>query len=139
MSMEILHVSLIPAPQYFALMEAVEALPLKKRTRWHGFVKDAQGVKHKVYFNSKDLIFKHCSIWVTLKPSGSEILADFIEYDSLVVKDQTERLSAAYKRGGHDAAIQEHSHMVDEAATGNHRSKFQKIRVPTKPGEPVRA
>jgi hypothetical protein len=131
-------VSLIPEDGFRALMNAVEALPLKRRTKWHGFIRDTNGVKHKVHFINGRLVFKRHSVWVTLKPLGTEHFADSVEYAAQNIKGHHERMTAAYKHGGHAAARQEHNRMVNEAATGNHRSKPHKVSIPTGPGEPVR-
>jgi hypothetical protein len=131
-------VSFIPDSHFFALMEVVEALPLKKRAKWRGFVQDANGVNHKVHFIDRQLVFKYHSKWITLKPNGDEHLADAIQHTDQRTKDQYERIAAAYERGGLAAATQEHDRLVHEAATGNHRSKPHKVKVPTRPGNPVR-
>ena len=136
--MEVIDVAFISEPSYLSLMDSVTALPLKKRAKWHGFVRDTNGVRNKVHFINGQLRVKEHSIWVTLEPLGSEFRADSVEYATQNLRGQHERMTAAYKHGGHAAVRQEHNRMVDEAATGNHRSKPHKVSIPTGPGEPVR-
>jgi hypothetical protein len=138
MSVNVLDVSFISDASYRSLLDSVMALAPKKRSKWHAIVQTSTGVRSKVHYMSEQLVVKDRSNWVTLKPLGSEHLADSIEYSTSRERDQHERLATAYARGGDAAAVQEHSRMVDEAATGNHRGKPHKISVRTRPGEPVR-
>jgi glucose-6-phosphate 1-dehydrogenase len=135
---EILHVSFIPESNFFALMNEVEALPPRKRSKWHKVIQDASGVKHKMYFIDRQLTFKHNSIWIVVKPQGEMDLADTIEYANQSVQRQNERIFAAQQHGGFAAAFQEHERLVEEAATGNHHTKPRKVKIPTAPGQPVR-
>ena len=138
MSQEPLDVALLPDRQFFQLMGEVEALPLRKRAKWHGFLRDTNGVKHRVHFINRQLVIKFQSSCVTVRPTSDQHLND-VGFDSPTVEEKNERLNTAYQRGGQDELLAEHNRMVHEAATGNHRSKSHKMRVPTKAGEPVRA
>ena len=139
MSVITLDVAFIPDPIFYGFMDEVEALPLRKRAKWHGFVRDTNGMKRKVHFIDRQLVVKDQSKWLTLMPSGDEHLASEVEFESAGLEEQHRRLRRAYERGGHVAEKQEHDRLVDEAATGNHRSKPHKISIPTRPGEPVRS
>jgi hypothetical protein len=139
MSQTTLNVSLIPDDTFFDFMCEINALPVRKQAKWHGFLRDTNGMKRKVHFIDRQLVIKDQSTWITLKPSGDEHLASEVEFASASVEEQHRRLRRAYERGGLVAEKQEHDRLVDEAATGNHRSKPHKIRVPTRPGEPVRS
>ena len=132
-------VTLIPPIVFFKLMDEVEALPLRKRSKWHGSVKDVTGAKRNVYYVAPGkLVMKDGSEWIQLKPDCKELEQDII-FDSPEVEAQHSRATRAYERGGWIEVGREHERMVAENATGNHHSKPHKIRVPTKAGEPVRA
>ena len=139
MSQTTLDIFPIPDDQYFDFMCEIYALPVRKQAKWRGFLQDTNGVKHRVHFVNDELVFKHKSTWITAKPTSDEYLNRIVDYENPNGKDQHQRMARAYKSGGIVAAQQEHDRMVEEAATGNHRSKLHKIRVPTKAGEPVRA
>ena len=133
------NVALIPPIQFFSLMDEVEALPMRKRSKWHGFVKDMSGVKRKVYYRAPgQLVLKDHSELIQLKPTD-EALDHYLVFDNQESEDMHRRWMGAYERGGWAEVSREHDRMVAENATGNHRSKSHKIRVPTKAGEPVRA
>jgi hypothetical protein len=132
-------VALIPPIQFFSLMDEVEALPMRKRSKWHGFIKDVSGVKRKVFYEAPgQLLLKSGSEWIQLQPTD-KALEKHIVFDSQKCADAHSRWIRAYERGGWAETEREHDRMVAENATGNHRSKSHKIRVPTKAGEPVRA
>jgi hypothetical protein len=133
-----LTVSLLPDQHYSRLMAEIEALPLRKRAKWHGLLTSSDGVKHKIYYVNGELVFKKCSEWITVKPQSEQHLQD-VEYVNPAIEAEHERLNAAYQRGGHEAEVAEFERLAREAATGNHRSKPSKIRVPTRAGEPARA
>ena len=133
------NVCLIPPICFFKLMDEVEALPLRKRSKWHGSLKDLTGAKRKVYYVAPgQLVMKHGSKWIQLKPTCKE-LEQHINFYSPEDEAKHSRWIRAYERGGWVEAEREHERMVAENATGDHRSKPHKIRVPTKAGEPVRA
>ena len=138
MSMETIDISLMNTPIYLSLMDEIMALPERKQAKWRGFVQDTNGVKHRLHFINGELVFKHHSKWITLKPQGLDELFHDLEYNDPIIEEQHRRLNKAYEHGGIVAEQEEHNRMVDEAATGNHRSKPHKIKVPTKSGEPVR-
>jgi len=133
-----LAVSLIPDRHFFQLMGEVEALPLRKRSKWHGFLQSLDGAKRKVHFVDGQLVFKHCSEWITVKPQSDQYLNDIV-FECPATEAEHERLNSAYRRGGHEEGVAEFERIATETATGNHRSKPSKIRVPTRAGEPVRA
>jgi len=139
MSEAAIEVSFIPDPHFFALRSELEKLPLRKQPKWKGFVQDGNGVIHRVYFRNGEMFFKHLSRWIMVRPRSDEDLNDIVAYESPAVEEQCGRLNGAYERGGSRAEVQEHYRLIAEAATGNHRSKPHKVRVPTKAGEPVRA
>ena len=136
--METIDVSLIPEPIFFGFMGEVEALPLRKRAKWRAFIQDTNGVKHRVHFVNGELVFKNQSKWIALKPLGDQHLNDIVGYDDPRTEEHHRRLNRAYERGGIVEVQEEHDRLVNEAATGNHRSKPHKVKVPTRPGEPVR-
>jgi hypothetical protein len=133
-----LTVSIVPDQHYYRLMAEIEALPLQKRAKWHGMLTSSDGVKHKTYYVDGELVFKNCSEWITVKPQSEQHLQD-VKYMKPALEAAHERLNVAYQRGGHEAEVEEFKRLAHEAATGNHRSKPSKIRVPTGAGEPVRA
>jgi hypothetical protein len=133
-----LAVSLIPDRHFFQLMDEVEALPLRKRSKWHGFLQSIDGAKRKVHFVDGQLVFKHCSEWIMVKPHSDQYLNE-VAFECPVAEAEHNRLNSAYQRGGQEERDAEFERLANEAATGNHRSKPSKIRVPTKAGEPVRA
>jgi hypothetical protein len=138
MSQESLTVSFIPDRDFHDLMQEVDALPLRKRCKWHGTIRSTDGTNLRVRFIDGQLVFKYCSEQITLKPESDQYLND-IEFLNPVYEAQHERLNRAYQRGGYEAASAEFDRITREEATGNHRSKPRKIKVPTKAGEPVRA
>ena len=132
-------VALIPPIQFFKLMDDVEALPMRKRTKWHGSIKDVCGVKRNVYYVAPgQLLMKLGSEWIQLKPVD-KALERHVVFDRPETEVQHSRWIRAYERGGLDEADREHGRLVAENATGNHRSKPHKIRVHSRPGEPARA
>jgi hypothetical protein len=138
MSQERVLVMFIPDCDFNDFMLEVDALPLRKRTKWHGLLQDTNGVTHRVRFINGALVFKHCSRWITLKPLTDQYLHN-ITFSNPVVEAHLERMNSAYQRGGEEAEAAEFDNITREEATGNHRSKPRKIKVPTKAGEPVRA
>ena len=132
-------VALIPPIQFFGLMDEVEALPMRKRSKWHGSIKDVCGVKRNVYYVAPgQLLMKLGSEWIQLKPVD-KALERHVVFDRPETEEMHSRWIRAYEHGGWIEAEREHERMVAENATGNHRSKPHKIRVPTRSGEPVRA
>ncbi len=138
MSIVTFDVAFVNDPTFYGLMDEVEALPLRKRAKWHGFLRDTNGTKRKVHFIDRQLVIKDQSKWLTLMPRGEEHLASEVDFASATLEEQHRRLRSAYERGGNVAAKEEHDRLVEESATGNHHSKPHKIRIPTRPGEPVR-
>ena len=64
--------SLIPDDTYFDSMREIYALPVRKQAKWRGFLQDTNGVKHRVHFVNDELVFKHKSTWITVKPTSDE-------------------------------------------------------------------
>ena len=132
-----LKVSLVADTQYHHCRQEVEALPLRKQSKWHKIVRDNHGVKHRVCFVNGELVFKGASGWVTLKPLGDAHLYH-TSFEDPSDEARFQRLNRAHESGGTLAAREEFARQVEETATGNHKSKPHKISVPTRPGEPVR-
>jgi hypothetical protein len=131
-------VALIPPIQFFKLMDEVEALPLRKRAKWSGSVKDNRGAKRKVYYITPGkLIMRSGSEWYQLKPTDEALHKDLV-FDSPKDEEEHRRWIRAYERGGWAESEREHDRIVADNATGNHRSRPHKIRIPTKPGDAVR-
>jgi hypothetical protein len=138
MSQESLDVSFLPDAEFYCCRQEVDALPLRKQVKWRGKVQDNNGVFHRVQLLKGDLVFKDGSKWVTLKPL-SDARLNIVDFVDPAAEEKFRRWNRAHERGGAHAALEEHDRLIDEAATGNHRSKPHKIRVPTKAGEPVRS
>jgi hypothetical protein len=141
MTTENVDVSPIPDADFHALRLEISAMPLRKRAKWHGMVQDANGVIHRVHFIGGEFVFKHQSKLIRLVPmTQCQMADDFgdVGFDEPGAEDQYRRVASAHERGGAAATEQEMTRMMNEAATGNHRSKPHKVRVPTGPGEPVR-
>ena len=138
MSQTTLSVALIPDQHFYSFREEIQALPLRKRAKWRGYVQATDGVRHRVHFVNGEFVTKYRSEWLTLQPRSDKRYMDNVEYDP-GLEGQDRRIDRAYESGGIVAAEQEYDRLVGENATGNHSSKPQKIRVPTKAGEPVRA
>ena len=137
MSLETMDVSLVPAEVFVRFMDEIWALPLKKRAKWRGLLGDQNGVKHRVHFINNELVYKHHSTWTPVYPYP-EAQCHNLTFDDAKSREQRRRMLQAYERGGNVAMCEEHNRMVDEAATGNHRSKTHKLKVPTAAGEPAR-
>ena len=137
MSSEPIDVSLVPADVFVSFMDEIWALPLRKRSRWRGFLVDTDGVKRRVHFNGDELVLKYNSRWMPVYPCPEAQCRD-LTFDNAKAREQHRRLLQAYERGGQGAFQQEHDRMIDESATGNHQSKPHKFKVPTAAGEPVR-
>jgi hypothetical protein len=130
--------SFLPPPKFFELLHEVEALPMRKRSKWSGSVKDVTGAKRKVYYRAPGQMFiKMHDDWVELQPADGN--TTYLNFASREAEDDHTRWMNAFNRGGWNEASREHGRMVAENATGNHTSKPHKVRVPTKAGEPVRA
>ena len=137
MSLETIDVSLVPAEVFVSFMDEIWALPLKKRAKWRGLLGDTNGVKHRVHFINNELVYKHHSKWTSVHPYPAAQRHE-LEFDDAKSREQYRRMLQAYERGGRVAMEDEHDRMVDEAATGNHRIKSHKFKVPTAAGQPVR-
>ena len=135
--MSMVEVSLIPDTTFHEFRQEIWALPLRKRAKWRGIVQDTSGVAHRVQFVNGELVFKNHSIWVKLVPMTEVQWADCVEYTPGAER-KIIRALRAQESGGLKAVEEELSHIVNETATGNHRSKPHRVKVPTGPGEPVR-
>ena len=130
-------VSPIPDPVLHEFRVEVEALPARKQSKWRGIVQDTNGVAHRVHFVSGEFVFKHHSQWVKLVALTDMRLGHSLEFTPGTVT-QAVRALRAQANGGFKAAEDELRLIINETATGNHRSKPHKIRVPTGAGDPVR-
>ncbi len=139
MSQEPIHVSFIPDPQFLSLRTEIEALLPRKRSKWHGLITDTDGVVHRVHFANGKLLYKNHSKLISLRPLSERNRLNIVGHCDPRYPELQRRLFGALERGGWEAALIEHTRMIDEAATGNHRSKPHKISIPTRPGEPVRS
>ena len=137
MSQKSIDVSFVPDADFYDCKKEVEALPLQKHMKWHRKVQDYNGVFHRVHFLKGELVFKDASQWATLKPLGDARLHD-VDFVDPADEEKFQRWNEAHESGGALAAREEHTRLVEESATGNHHSKPHKIRVHTRPGEPVR-
>ena len=132
-------VSFIPDDLFDLVMNQVMALPPGKRAKWHGSVMGSQGTLHRVRFVNGTIGYTWLSKWITIAPLSESQKANILPADDPKREEACRRVFDAFETGGSAAVSQEHVRLVDEAATGNHRSKPHKIKVPTKAGEPVRA
>jgi hypothetical protein len=139
MSKEPTQISLIPDAHFYNLRAEVEALPPRKGVKWHSLIRDTNGVLSRVYFANGKLIYTKYSKLITLRPFSDRQRINCVKHCDPRYPEQERRVFRAFENGGLEAAEEEHELLVDEAATGGHRSKSHKIRVPTKAGEPVRA
>jgi hypothetical protein len=138
MSQKSIDVAFFPDVEYYDFRREVEALPLRKQVKWHRTIQDNNGVLHRVRFLQGELVFTEGSQLLTMKPLG-ETKLNVVEFPYSITEEEFRRLNTAQERGGNLACREEIHHLIDEAATGNHRSKPHKVRVPTKAGEPVRS
>jgi hypothetical protein len=136
MSLEIKDISLIPAEVFIGYMEEILALPLHKRAKWRASALDTNGVKRRVRFINNELVITNSSIWMPVHPCPKDPCHD-LTFGNEKSREVHRRLTQAYQRG-FDGFAEEHNRMMEEAATGNHRSKPRKFKVPTSAGEPVR-
>ncbi len=135
--MSIEDVSPIPDPVLHEFREEVEALPARKQSKWRGLVRDTNGVSHRVHFIGGEFMIKHHSGWVKLVALTDLRLANSLEFTPGTISPVV-RAFRAKASGGFKAAEDELRLMINESATGNHRSKPHKIKVLAAPGEPVR-
>ena len=135
--MPIEDISPIPDPVLHEFRAEVEALPVRKQSKWRGLVQDTNGVSHRVHFSGGDFMIKHHSEWVKLVALTDLRLGKKL-FDTPGTISQVVRALQAKASGGFKAAEEELRLMINESATGNHRSKPHKIKVLAAPGEPVR-
>ena len=139
MSQEPRQIAFIPDSHFFALRDEIEGLPPRKRAKWRGLIRNTDGVVQRVYFDNGKLTYTLHSKCITLRPFSDRQRINSVGHSDPRYSEQARRIFSAFEHGGLAAVEEEHGRLVDEAATGNHRSKLHKIRVPTKAGEPVRA
>ena len=130
-------VSPIPDPVLHEFRAEVEALPVRKQSKWRGLVRDTNGVSHRVHFIGGEFMIKNHSEWVKLVALTDLRLGKSL-FDTPGTVSQVARAFRAKASGGFKAAEDELRLMINESATGNHRSKPHKIKVLAAPGEPVR-
>ena len=121
----------------------VLALPPRKQAKWRSRTTDVNGVVHRVQYLDGRFVYKHCSTWVTLVPLSfllqKDMQGDQLTFDDAKAADGWGRVTNAINGGDKDAVF--HTvceQLTEESATGNHRSKTRKFKVPTAAGEPVR-
>ncbi len=139
MAQEPIDVSFVPDDQFNLVMTEVMALPPRKRAKWHKSVMDSQGTLRRVSFVNGTIGYTQFSKWIMIAPLSESQNDNILPADDARHEEACRRAFDAFETGGSAAVSQEHVRLVDEAATGNHRSKPHKIKVPTKAGEPVRA
>ena len=139
MSQEPIDVTFVEDRDFFQFRCEVMSLPLRKRAKWHGDLFDTNGVKHRVRFVNGEFVIQHKSTLVLVKPEFDRHYNDIVSFESPDAEEQHERINRARENGGYSAALAEHVCIIQETATGNHKSKPHKVKVPTKAGEPVRA
>ena len=122
--------------------QEVLALPPRKQAKWRSRTTDADGVVHRVQYLDGNFVYKQCSTWVRLVPLSFLQKAEEngqLLFDDAKAADGWGRVTNAINNGDKDVAL--HTvcdQMINEAATGNHRSKTRKIKVPTAAGESAR-
>jgi hypothetical protein len=139
MSQEPIQIAFIPDPQFFSMTNEIEALSLRKRSKWRKVLQDSKGVSRRVQFSNGKLLHKDHSKTIMLAPLSERSRLNIIGDADPRNQEGYRRMDIAFERGGWEAVSIEHIRIIDEAATGNHRSKPHKVRVPIKAGEPVRA
>ena len=135
-------ISITPESDLAMWRAEVEALPLRKREKWHTTVDDRCGVMRRVRYMNGEFQMKTHS-------DGSGATADWIPVMSFETSLQKygcpkdmdaeyKRALAAYCLRGDDGLSLEICNIANEAATGNQYSNPKKVKVPTQPGQPVR-
>jgi len=142
MSLKGIDVSPVADVDFQRHSQEVLALPPRKQAKWRSHTTDSNGVARRVQYLDGRFVYKHCSTWVILVPLSFLQKAEEkgqLTFDDAKAADGWGRVTNAINGGDKDAAFQTVcQQMIDEAATGNHRSKTHKFKVPTAAGEPVR-
>ena len=132
-----------PASSLASFRAAVDALPLRKREKWHDCCDDNRGVMHRVRYRNGGFEMKTHSDGRPSSKTGWLPLMSFEEaYGKygveLLRSEEGLRVAAAYADDGDFGVTLEITRIANEAATGNHHNNPKKVRVPTQPGQPVR-
>ena len=141
MPLENVDVSPMSDSGFHNLRQEVCALPPRKRAKWHTHIQDANGVVHRVHFVNGNFVFKSQSKWIRVVPMTEvQMRNDFgdVDFDEPKAAEFYRRATNAFDHGGSEAVTQEVERMMNETATGNHRTKPHRVKVPTAAGEPVR-
>ena len=141
MSLKVVEVSPVADVDFQRHSQEVLALPPRKQAKWRSRTTDANGVVHKVQYLDGHFVYKQCSTWVRLVPVSFLQKVEengHLSFDDVKAADGWGRVTNAINSGERDAVNKVCDQMINEAATGNHRSKTHKFRVPTAAGEPVR-
>ena len=142
MSLNDIEVSPVADLDFQRHSQQVLALPPQKQAKWRCRTTDANGVVHRAQYLNGNFVYKHCSKWVRLMPLSFLQKAEEngqLLFDDAKAADGWGRVTNAINSGDKDVAL--HTvcdQMINEAATGNHRSKTCKIKVPTAAGESAR-
>ena len=141
MSLETVEVSPIPDRDFHSFRQEVLALPPRKQAKWRSRIQDTNGVVRRVQFVGGNFVYKNKSQWVMVVPMTEvQMRNDFgdVYFEEPRSADHYRRANNAFARGGAPEQLQEMNRIINEAATGNHRSKTHRVKVPTAAGEPVR-
>ena len=142
MSLKGIDVSPVADVDFQRHSQEVLALPPRKQAKWRSRTTDSNGVAHRVQYLDGRFVYKHCSTWVMLVPLSFLQKVEEngqLTFDDAKAADGWGRVTNAINSGDKDAAFNTVcEQMINEAATGNHRSKTRKFKVPTAAGEPVR-
>jgi len=93
MSLEPMHVSLVPEQVFFSFMGEIHALPRRKRSQWSGLIQDTNGIIHRVHYINGALVYNKQSKWITLRPDADYFLAEIVGYDSQEAEEYYRRLA----------------------------------------------
>ena len=143
MSMEGIDVSPVADADFQRQLQQVLALPPRKQAKWRSRTTDVNGVVHRVQYLDGRFVYKNCDTWVMIVPLSwllkKDMEGDQLTFDDAKAANGWGRVLNAINGGDTDtvfATVCEQ--LTDESATGNHRSKTRKFKVPTAAGEPVR-
>jgi hypothetical protein len=142
MSLKGIDVSPVADADFQRHSQEVLALPQRKQAKRRSRATDSYGVVHRTQYLNGHFVYKHCSTWVTLAPLSFLQKAEEngqLTFDDAKAAEGWGRVTNAINGGDQDAVF--HTvceQLTEESATGNHRSKTRKFKVPTAAGEPVR-
>jgi hypothetical protein len=154
------HVATVCDAIYQSWADEVEALPPRKRKKWSGWIADKYGSRISVRYAPQEVGLGQHTLFeerLTAKSAADRGLpvGTWIPIQSVSIR--AAKAAAAEEMGGelliantatraierpaldNDQLIAQARADVAERHTGNHRPHVHAVRVPTAPGQPVRA